>query len=267
MDVTKILTQLRQERERIEDAIKSYERLAAITHPLDPRASLTVSFVSFVPNPPPCQEDRDQKMGTYILSEHTVHITSADGTIDMDLPRIGPNHPVENHPVESVEAEGSRQWPVGSPANSGEFLSWVFRVQRATDAGELPPKRNIWLERELEQREAGNPKYIQMSSSFYPPGAAPELTPQEWELIATIALSDDGAAQRRLQLTVNGHFPSELLESMATTFLCSSPELLKYYETADQSTRSRMSLWIKHSVLEMWGALMLRDSKASSDAA
>jgi hypothetical protein len=256
MDVTKVLTQLRQERERIEDAIKSYERLAAITHPLNPRASLTLSFVSFVPNPPESQEDRDKKMGTYILSEHTVHITSADGSIEMDLPRIG-----EGHPVESVEAEGSRQWPVGSPANSGEFLSWVGRVQRATDAGELPPRRNIWLERELEQRETGKPKYIQMISSIFP-GAAPELTPQEWELIGTIAGSD-GAALKRLQSTVKRHLPSELLESMAITFLSSSPELQKYYETADQATRSRISLWIKHSVLEWWGFLILPDSKAS----
>jgi hypothetical protein len=131
MDVTKILTQLRQEHERIEDAIRSYERLAAVTHPLNPGACLTLVSVSFVPDAPESQEEHDKRMGTFILSEHTVHITSADGTIEMDLPRIGPNHPVE-----PTEVAVKRQWPFGSPAFTGEFMSWALRVQRATDAGE-----------------------------------------------------------------------------------------------------------------------------------
>jgi hypothetical protein len=128
----------------------------------------------------------------------------------------------------------------------------------------MPAKRNIWLERELEQRETGRPKYVQMGSSFYP-WAAPELTPQEWELIGTIGGSDgsDWAAIKRLQATVKDHLPSGLLESMVCTFMASSPELVQYYETADQSTRERMSWWTKCSVLEMWRA----DLKASFDAA
>lgn len=110
-----------------------------------------------------------------------------------------------------------------------EFLEWVHRVQKASDAGVLPPKRTPEQDRDLQK-------------SFWPPA----LTPQEWELIGTVAGSE-GASK------IKGSLPVELLETMVATFLSSSPELLKHYEAADQATRSRLSAWIKYSVLELWG--------------
>jgi hypothetical protein len=105
--------------------------------------------------------------------------------------------------------------------------------------------------REFELPTKGPPNYVQSNLR------SPALTPEECDLVVTVA-GTDGVE------TIKRSFPCELLESMVNTVLSSSSRLLKYYETADQTTKSRLSLWIRISVLELWGVLMLIESNTPS---
>ena len=77
---------------------------------------------------------REKTLGYFTVKEHTVVIDSAGGTIHLELPRIGPGHPIED-----VKVTRERLWPINSPEYTGDFVEWCFRVQKANDAGELPP--------------------------------------------------------------------------------------------------------------------------------
>jgi len=169
MDISKFLEELRKERDRIDETIRSYERLekamkSADANPPKP-GSATFMTSSFIPDSRGTQEDRDTRV--------------------LELHKISP------------------------------------------------------------------PKSVQSSLRL------PALTPEECDLVVTVAGSDGVA-------TIERSFPSKLLESMFNTVLSSSPGLLRYYETADQATESRLSLWIRISVLELWGALMLIESNIPS---
>jgi len=81
-------------------------------------------------------EQAEPFMGAYQFHEHTVEIWSADGTIHIELPRLGPEHPME-----PVEVTATRKWPTDNPAYTPQFLRWTARVQRAHEWGPLPPEQ------------------------------------------------------------------------------------------------------------------------------
>ena len=81
-------------------------------------------------------ETAKKTLGYFTVHEHSVTIDSAGGTIHLELPRLGPSHPVEDK-----KTTRERMWPVGSPEYTEEFMDWIDQVQRASDAGVLKPKR------------------------------------------------------------------------------------------------------------------------------
>ena len=81
-------------------------------------------------------QQEDKPMGYFTIHEHTVDVMSYDATIQMTLPRVGPEHPKED-----VEVMLHRIWPVNNPSFTMEFWEWMTRVQRVSDAGVVPPKR------------------------------------------------------------------------------------------------------------------------------
>jgi hypothetical protein len=96
-----------------------------------PKPRPMLRFEGLVEAPQP-----EKVWGSYTMHEHTVHVISYDGTIDMELPRLGPDHPFEG-----TEKSSKREWPTKSPLyNNEQFWRWVGRVQRASDAGVLPDK-------------------------------------------------------------------------------------------------------------------------------
>jgi hypothetical protein len=81
--------------------------------------------VEFVPEVAP-----EKPEGHFILHEHTVEVMDLNGDNRMTLPRRGPGHPYID-----FDEESKRVWPMGG---SDAYWKWVFRVQHATDLGDVP---------------------------------------------------------------------------------------------------------------------------------
>ena len=81
-------------------------------------------------------DQEPEKVLGYVTAvhDHRVEIMSADGSIHMNVQRIGSGHPL------SVKEERERVWPVGNPACTIDFMEWVGRAQFVSDDGVVPPE-------------------------------------------------------------------------------------------------------------------------------
>jgi hypothetical protein len=84
----------------------------------------------------------EKQLGYVTVHEHRVEVWSMDGTIHLDLQRIGPGHPW------NVEEEVTRPWPLNNPACTIEFMEWAGRAQYVSDSGVVPPEMDHGRKRE-----------------------------------------------------------------------------------------------------------------------